>query len=682
MPGCLEEGPIVGLAISPDGNRMVTGSLAGLTRQGNVIVPISTSLSLKLWDATTGQELRTLCVSDILGAPCVAWAFSPDGKLFAAAVETAGVQDMISVWDAYNGDEILILDALEENVVALAFSPDSAHLASCSVGKSIKIWSTATGEVSVTMKGHEGMVAPLAFSPDGSHLASGAQDHSIRIWNTATGEASVTLRGHESPVWALTFSPDGSCVASGASDNTIRIWRNPRNVVETVELRKEKDKGWLDWLRSTVGAQRAVRPLIFSPDCRYLASVVFPQQRFILFDAVTGAQLAMFDAGKGRAFSFCEFSRDSSLCAALTVSCDPWWEQFPALFMAPSSNAPSSLSQRASTAEAENNLILWRQSPGAHPGVDTRLAGPFMSMALYPDSSSVVVGTVHGELYPLTLSNLQRRFTVSAHEDAVIELAVSPDGSWVASRSSSNVIKLWSAKSGEPITTLPVLGDRSGRDASPDICRDRISLFDGLVSLSSLTFSADTKYLACVEDDAVIVWNTSAWTLHMTMDGQGQAARSIQFSPDGRYLAIVYGCGWELLQGDDWRSSSSSMISQNEVRHADHEVRIVNLATNEEVATLRGEYFRGGRNFSDDGRRFVLGSLDDVITVWDTATGEEITKLREHGRGLLAFSSGSILLNAPFVEQKVEILRARLPGMQTVGPGNGQPVPGQNGDDR
>ena len=124
------------------------------------------------------------------------------------------------------------------------------------------------------------------------------------------------------------------------------------------------------------------------------------------------------------------------------------------------------------------------------------------------------------------------------------------------------------------------------------------------------------------------------------------------------------------------------MISQNEVRHADHEVRIVNLATNEEVATLRGEYFRGGRNFSDDGRRFVLGSLDDVITVWDTATGEEITKLREHGRGLLAFSSGSILLNAPFVEQKVEILRARLPGMQTVGPGNGQPVPGQNGDDR
>jgi len=88
-------------------------------------------------------------------------------------------------------------------------------------------------------------------------------------------------------------------------------------------------------------------------------------------------------------------------------------------------------------------------------------------------------------------------------------------------------------------------------------------------------------------------------------------------------------------------------------------VNIVNLVANEVVATLRGGFVRGSRNFSRDGRRFVLGSRDGVITLWDTATGEEITKLHDHPQGLLSFSSGATLLNALQGEKKIEILRAR-----------------------
>ncbi|WP_399457163.1 WD40 repeat domain-containing protein, partial [Streptomyces sp. WAC05858] len=61
----------------------------------------------------------------------------------------------------------------------------------------------------MTLKGHNDNVLAVAFSPDGKTLATGSNDDTARLWSTGTGSARTTLKGHNGNVWSVAFSPDG-----------------------------------------------------------------------------------------------------------------------------------------------------------------------------------------------------------------------------------------------------------------------------------------------------------------------------------------------------------------------------------------------------------------------------------------------------------------------------------------
>ena len=64
----------------------------------------------------------------------------------------------------------------------------------------------------------------VAFSPDGRTIASGSDDHTIKLWDAASGRELRTLQGHTGHVNSVAFSPDGRTIASGSGDNTIKLW--------------------------------------------------------------------------------------------------------------------------------------------------------------------------------------------------------------------------------------------------------------------------------------------------------------------------------------------------------------------------------------------------------------------------------------------------------------------------
>jgi WD40 repeat protein len=197
------------VAFSPDGTRV-----------------LSASNEIKLWDAATGALLRTFeghkFEADNLReirVEVTSVAFSPDG----ARVLSGGKDGSMKLWDASNGQLVRTFRgqpfAAVESVV---FSSDGERV--LSGGMDLKLWDAATGALLQTFGDQSGPVHSIAFSPDGTRVLADSSDSTLKLWDVATGALMRTLEGHLSWISSVAFSPDGRQIISGSADSTIRRW--------------------------------------------------------------------------------------------------------------------------------------------------------------------------------------------------------------------------------------------------------------------------------------------------------------------------------------------------------------------------------------------------------------------------------------------------------------------------
>jgi WD40 repeat protein len=83
-------------------------------------------------------------------------------------------------------------------VTSVAFSHDSARLASASGDRTVKIWDAHSGACLQTLKGHGGPVSSVAFSHDSARLASASYGSTVKIWDAHSGVCLQTLEGYSS----------------------------------------------------------------------------------------------------------------------------------------------------------------------------------------------------------------------------------------------------------------------------------------------------------------------------------------------------------------------------------------------------------------------------------------------------------------------------------------------------
>src|SRR5206468_1601760 len=101
----------------------------------------------------------------------------------------------VKVWDAATGEERLTLAGHSNWVNSVAWNPDSTRLASASEDRTVKIWDAATGKVCLTLKGHTSQVDFVAWSRDGTRLAAACANHTIWYWDASPSYKREGLSG-------------------------------------------------------------------------------------------------------------------------------------------------------------------------------------------------------------------------------------------------------------------------------------------------------------------------------------------------------------------------------------------------------------------------------------------------------------------------------------------------------
>lgn len=189
-------GPIRSLAVSPDGDNLLSGSFD------------TAVIRWSLKTETAEQVLRYH--ADGVNAV----AFLKDGRTI-----TAGADARIAVWTAGRPQPDQVLEGHVAPIVALTLSPDGALLASASWDRTVRLWSLS-GSASRVLEGHSQNVNGVAFTPDGKSLVSVGYDLTLRIWRLPDGQPEIVTL--PAPLNVVAVAPDGEIV-TGAVDGTLRM---------------------------------------------------------------------------------------------------------------------------------------------------------------------------------------------------------------------------------------------------------------------------------------------------------------------------------------------------------------------------------------------------------------------------------------------------------------------------
>jgi WD40 repeat protein len=526
---------------------------------------------LRHWNAQSGEQIGWQSLSDLE----TLWCFSGDARVLASA------SDDLTLWDASSG-QILTAIAQDSWVAALSFAPDPTFVATGHDDGTVRYWDLAGHQIVHTLRQHQKPISAVAFSADGSKLAVASEDKTISLWETKTGKWLGMLQGHTDRIPALAWHPSGQALVSAGWDSTARVWD-----IATLQPAI---------LLNSHGNQ--VTALAFSRDGRLLACAD-SNLAVHVWEFASRKTLHVLHGPQGEIRNLA-FSPDGSQLAGNGDRLIHVWD--PRAGTSLTGAAPRG-GAKTKIALAPDGTALATNGGGRAPrqwSVTTKkilntLDTPHEVHALaYTPDGKFLVGALGTQVRLWDTATGQVHADWEGPTDPITSLAVSPDGSLLATASSSGLaVWLWRLADGEPVLIIP--------DA-----------LDGC-TVEALAFHPDGKGLAVGgidwlatggSDGAISLWNIPGkFELAACFDG----ATALAMHPSGDRLALA------TLENSIgiWGFASQQLVDEI----LGHDGVVTALAFRPDGTMLAsGSEDRTLRLWNEAGNEVVVAELDSQIT--------------------------------------------------------------------
>jgi WD40 repeat protein len=197
--------PVLAVAYSRDGQKIAigTGDATRPTKKG----------AARVFDAQ-GTPLLSLEGHERIVS---AVAFSPDGLSLA----TGSADEAIKLWDLSSGKELRTFEGHSRPVNSLAFTLDGKWLFSVCGGRAVdgnelKLWDVASGQDIATVPAHDSPINQLALTADDKFLATASLDKTVKVWDVATILAAAGHAKEKMPDGESDFHPDSPALPDPA----------------------------------------------------------------------------------------------------------------------------------------------------------------------------------------------------------------------------------------------------------------------------------------------------------------------------------------------------------------------------------------------------------------------------------------------------------------------------------
>ncbi|KAI1323960.1 putative WD-repeat protein [Xylariaceae sp. FL0255] len=460
-----------------------------------IIASGSSDTTIRLWSVVTSACIQTLKGHE---RAIASLAFSPDGNIVAS-----GSKDFtIRLWSVLTGACIITLEGHQDSITSLSFSSDGRKLASGSSDGNVRYWSTMTCDLPkpsdtelACRKSVESIVSlhalswsdaslntihadgPVAFvtvlfdgriligyitapakdfkhgvqvvywrssesslefggflaggydehiladaSPDGAVVASAFDDSLFKLWSRGYGdyfEMSTSDVGVN--ISTLAVSADGALAASGHDDGIVRLWQMVRQPTHESLKRNKK-----------------VHDVTFSPDGTKIASV--SATAIQIWCAVTGESLCSIDFTDCGYIQCLAFSIDSNFIAAADV------------FSGQVRMCSTKTGTLVSSIHLGPTTVM---SATLSPNGTVIATGSFDHIHFW----SAITGSLLWSTKAMSLESKKPKGCVlgpqsGSGDTSFTSVMFSPNGAIVASSSDNLKVQLWSASTGELLSTI------------------------------------------------------------------------------------------------------------------------------------------------------------------------------------------------------------------------------------
>jgi WD40 repeat protein len=537
------------VAFSPDGTMLKT--LYSLNKDPGQRVCV-------VWKLAERRIVRRI---DVRG---LSTAFSPDSRCLAC-VEPEGT---VAIIELANGALRRRFAVATSGPQCFAFDASGRQFAVRAADESVKIFDVETGATTGTLD-YEGHIHTLVWRADGRLLAAAGYEERVHVWELPEGRLISVLAGHTGAVIGAVFRNKDGLLATWSLDGTTRLWdpvsgtellsapgaicglspdeerlafqNNRRIGVWRIEGGLEcrtlhhGNTGNLSPRTSTV----LFRSVGYSPDGRILAASGHDGVR--LWDGATARELAHLALGPTQTLQFLPDGtgfftlgrsglqrwriHEESGGGSVTVRVGPPLTLDPTVDRVYNYAGLSRDGKTLAVAVHSGRVTVRNVArEDAEVRVEHQADNSLRSVAVSHDGRWTACGHWRSspavQVWDNTTGRLSRSFDSGPTGATSAVVAFSPDGQWLVT-CEQGVYRCWQVGTWRP---------------GPSIGRDQVEPYPGPIA-----WSRDGRMVA-------VAWSSTGVLLVDTRSGEHLATmransprsvRSLDFSPDGRRLAVA-----------------------------------------------------------------------------------------------------------------------------------------------